>query len=405
MADFNNYTPYRPNLLDGLVQELGFDIPDAAATRAFPSTPRTSASQAAPLYSTYQPGYQPAGLGISGYGEGYLQPRRSLVKAQPSARALPQVAQARPSTKVTTKVPTKPVQSEPERHIAGTLADYDSLLFRKPEVVMGWLSAPFKYTHAQVTRVLQYFEQVSQTKSQARVDEILQLRRPEILNQQLWHLLDPLDPLVRCPPIHDHTRGVPQVGTILGQRVGDNTDEPIEGNRPDISIHDQNTKMKRGEQSYQLRPYRWHWQCLPIDATCWDILQYYPNHTAHEFLDAFLQHQMRPTDMWQAMDKDAQRRFKEQGVVQTDQDGNLFTKRQYRRMLVLIEKAGGDHKKVEAFLKSPIKLRRLGGNLSGTDKTNCNVWHVKQKWDRAVRKRDEYQTSLQLEGQPTATRS
>ena len=112
----------------------------------------------------------------------------------------------------------------------------------------------FGYTDEHIRSILQHFEQVSQTKSHARVDEILELRRPEVLEGQLWHLLDPLDPLRMCLPAHDRPRGVPIAGTILGSAVGYETDVPIEGNRPNVSNDEQTARMKKGEAKLPASP-------------------------------------------------------------------------------------------------------------------------------------------------------
>ena len=110
--------------------------------------------------------------------------------------------------------------------------------------------------------------------------------------------------------------------------------------------------------------------------------------------------EMHPTDMWKAIEP----RMYRDDSIRTECSPNRsraamsITKRIYRRMVALIEKAGGDYKKVEAFLKSPIKIRALGGNLQGTDNTNCNVWHVKQKRDKSVRIWDEYLASSHADG-------
>ena len=187
--------------------------------------------------------------------------------------------------------PGKPAAVRTDRDLTPTTkADYDSLLFRDPEVISSWRYPPFHYTNQEITHILQFFEQVCQIKSQARVDQILRQRQPDIIGQGQWDRLDDLDPLKLFKPSETGlNRGVPWVGYVLNAS--------IEGDRPVIDDR-QPTRKKRGDGGHQLSGHPKHWECVPVGKSCLEMLQEYPNHLAYEFLDAFLQHQVSAGDIW-----------------------------------------------------------------------------------------------------------
>jgi hypothetical protein len=265
---------------------------------------------------------------------------------------------------------------ETERRLdTGVVANYDSLLFTKPELVNSWKAAPFSYSNNEITHVLQYFEQLSQVKSQDYVDRLLELRRPGLVaNPANWDPLDPLDPLRRCPSGPKNPSGVPMVGTILGRWASEDVTGLTEGPRP------QNNPMqqyKSGTKNYQLQGYRNHWDCLPIGTTCLQILTEYPNHITYDFLDSFLQNGFSPSMMDSHVPDAFRNDMADKGVIKMAGITNTFKKRLDKRLWVLLQKKNWSANDVDAFLKADIKIRAAGIEIDHLDDITCSAFRAR----------------------------
>ena len=221
----------------------------------------------------------------------------------------------------------------------GQLAEYSSLLLTHPRVVQAWQNNPL-YTEEQISRLLQWYVQVSQATSPKTVYEIMEKRS---LGQSRWHKLD-------HRVYHSSNGGIPPIGSVI-------PNQPV----ADTSVGQVQPDFADGGQAFEFLHYPRSWEQLPIGTTLSDILNTYPNHIKDEHLDAFAAHGISGSKMWNLIPHHLKNLFKSTYLVKTSDETNLFYKRMSQRKNMVVTRYGGIA--YNTMVSSPVHLRDVGTSV------------------------------------------
>ena len=235
----------------------------------------------------------------------------------------------------------KPYKHMGKPRFAGNdhLAEYSSLLLTHPQVVQEWQNNS-PYTKEEISQLLQYYVQVSQTTSPKTVYDIMDKRS---LHQSMWHKLD-------HRVFHRSTGGIPRLGSVI-------PNQPV----ADTSVNQFQPDFADGAQGYEFRHYPRSWEQLPIGTRLSDILDRYPNHIKHEHLGAFAAHGISANQMWNLVPNHLKALYKSAYLVKTDDEANLFFKRMSQRKNMVVTRYGGAA--YNAMVTSDFKLRDPGQSV------------------------------------------
>ena len=222
----------------------------------------------------------------------------------------------------------------------GHLAEYSSLLLTHPQVVRERQNNS-PYTKEEISKLLQFYVQVSQTTSPKTVYDIMDKRS---LHQSMWHKLD-------HRVFHRSTGGIPPLGSVI-------PNQPV----ADTSVNQFQPDFADGGQGYEFRHHPRNWEQLPIGTTLSDMLDKYPNHIKHEHLDAFAAHGISANQMWNLVPDHLKDLFKSAYLVKTTDEANLFFKRMSQRKNMVVTRYGGAA--YNAMVMSSFKLRDPGQSVT-----------------------------------------
>ena len=261
----------------------------------------------------------------------------------PTAQPIPQrtFREGPPRGTQRTQAYLKPYKHMGKPRFAGNghLAEYSSLLLTHPQVVQEWQNKS-PYTKEEISKLLQFYVQVSQTTSPKTVYDIMDKRS---LHQSMWHKLD-------HRVFHRSTGGIPPPGSVIpNQPVADTSGVQVQ---PDFAD---------GGQGYEFRHYPRSWEQLPIGTRLSDILDRFPNHIKHEHLDAFAAHGISANQMWNLVPNHLKALYKSAYLVKTADEANLFFKRMSQRKNMVVTRYGGAA--YNAMVTSEFKLRDPGQSV------------------------------------------
>ena len=213
-----------------------------------------------------------------------------------------------------------------------------ALVILAPGIVFEWWQAGMALDD--ISRLQQYYITVVQMYTMATLKEVMALR-----STAPYHELDHRNTF-------SGTRGIPLDGWL----------PPNLAYRYQLVQRHQATYTKN--KFHELVEYPSFNEPIPTGSTNAIILQHFPNHVKHEFLDSFIQNGITYGQIFRCIEPRVFQLLKTDGVIgvvsEKTAENNVFNKRIQKRRSILVKEAYPGRGKLSEFLSTPIRIRQTG---------------------------------------------